>query len=82
LSVLLPAIMVQSAYSRDFEEEADGDAAEILKRMGANPARFADLLKRLDAENCGKKTCEPGWLSDHPETQARIEHLRAVERKK
>jgi len=83
LSVLLPAILVQSAYSRGNEEEADGDAVKILQRMGANPEHFADLLARLDAKNCGKgKHCEPGWLSDHPETQVRIEHLREVERKK
>ena len=74
LSVLLPAILVQSAYSRQNEEEADGDAVEILKRMGAKPARFADLLARLNAKNCGKKDCEPGWISDHPETEVRIEH--------
>jgi Zn-dependent protease with chaperone function len=82
LSVLLPAILVQSAYSRENEEEADGDAVETLKRMGAKPERFAELLKRLDAANCGKSKCEPGWLSDHPQTEARIEHLRIVEHKK
>ena len=81
LSVILPAVLVQSAYSRQNEDEADADAVKILTRLGSDPAHFAALLERLDAKNCGKKGCSPGWLSDHPQTEARITHLREVQRK-
>jgi len=82
LSVILPGILVQSAYSRGFEQQADDDAAALLGRIGASPARFALLLERLDKRTCGKDGCGPGWLGDHPQTQTRADHLRAMEGKK
>ncbi len=82
LSVILPGILVQSAYSRAFEQQADDDAATLLRRMGANPGRLADLLERMENKICGKKGCGPSWLGSHPQTSARAERLRAVSWKK
>jgi predicted Zn-dependent protease len=77
MSVILPGILVQSAYSREFEQQADDDGAALLRRIGGHPARMADLLQRIDAKICGKDGCGPGWLGSHPQTAVRVEHLRA-----
>jgi Zn-dependent protease with chaperone function len=77
MSVILPAILVQSAYSREFEQQADDDGAKLLLGIGGHPSRLADLLQRMDRKICGKDGCGPGWLGGHPETSVRVEHLRA-----
>lgn len=82
LSVILPGILVQSAYSRDFERQADDDAAATLTRIGGHPAALAAFLERLETHACGKKECLPSWLGDHPATDARAERLRAEDTKK
>ena len=82
LSVILPGILVQSAYSRAFEQQADDDAAALLLRMGAKPSHMADLLERLENKACAKKSCGPSWLGSHPETASRAERLRAETPKK
>jgi Zn-dependent protease with chaperone function len=82
LSVILPGILVQSAYSRAFEQQADDDAAKLLRRMGAKPAHLADLLERMEKTICAKRSCGPSWLGSHPDTSVRAERLRAVSWKK
>ena len=82
LSVILPGVLVQSAYSRAFEQQADDDAADLLRRMGARPSRLGDLLQRMEAKICGQKGCGPSWLGSHPQTSLRAERLRAGPRKK
>ncbi len=77
MSVILPGILVQSAYSREFEQQADDDGAKLLKRIGGHPSRMGDLLLRIDRKLCGKEGCGPGWLGSHPETSLRVERLRA-----
>lgn len=75
LSVILPGILLQSAYSRGAEQEADDDAAAMLVRLGGHPAKLAALLKRLDRRNCGKSGCGPSWLGNHPQTDVRVKRL-------
>ncbi len=82
LSVILPGILVQSAYSRAFEQQADDDAAALLLRMGAKPSHMADLLERLENKACAKRACGPSWLGSHPQTALRAERLRAETPKK
>ena len=76
LATLLPGILVQAAYSRDLEQQADDDAAAVLKRLGGDPAHLADLLDRMEKTLCGKQGCSSGWLGDHPETDLRALRLR------
>lgn len=73
---ILPGILVQSAYSREFEQQADDDAAVTLRRMGKNPAALADLLERLERTVCRPKQCGPNWLGSHPATAERAARLR------
>jgi Zn-dependent protease with chaperone function len=73
---ILPGILLQSAYSRQFEQEADDDAAATLRRRSENPARLADLLERMARALCHGQDCTPGWLGSHPATSVRAARLR------
>lgn len=75
-AAILPGILLQAAYSRSFEQQADDDAARQLRRMGKNPAALADLLERLDKKMCGRGDCGPSWLGSHPATTLRTARLR------
>ncbi len=76
MTVLLPAILLQSAYSRKFEQQADDDAAALLRRHGEDPAALAGFLERMELKTCGKAGCGPSWLGSHPVTSARAARLR------
>ena len=80
ISAILPGIVVQSAYSRGFEQQADDDGAATLRRMGEKPSHMADLLERMDKKLCGKTGCPPSWIGDHPDTAKRAARLRAEDR--
>ena len=75
-ATILPGILLQAAYSRAFEQQADDDAARQLRRMAKNPAALADLLERLDKKMCGREGCGPSWLGSHPTTALRATRLR------
>lgn len=80
ISSILPGVIVQSAYSRRFESQADDDGAAVLRRLGEKPSHMADLLERLDKQLCGKAGCPPSWIGDHPDTMARAARLRAEDK--
>lgn len=75
-ATILPGILLQSAYSRVFEQEADDDGALLMRRLGKNPTAMADLLERMNKQMCGKGDCSMGWLGSHPDTAARAARLR------
>lgn len=77
MATILPGILVQSSYSRGFEQQADDDSAKLMLSMGAKPSHLADLLERLEATHCGKTGCAHGWLGSHPDTDVRAAKLRA-----
>jgi Zn-dependent protease with chaperone function len=77
IATVLPTMLVESSYSRGFEQQADDDSARTMKRIGADPAALGAFLERLDGEICGKHGgCGPSWLGSHPETAARAARLR------
>lgn len=82
IATILPGILVQSAYSRRFEQQADDDAAQILLRAGEDPAGLAHILQRIDGKVCGKKGCGPSWLGDHPLTAERVARLLSERKRK
>lgn len=45
----LPNILMDSAYSRDHEWEADSYALETMQKNGISTSRFADIMKRLES---------------------------------
>jgi Zn-dependent protease with chaperone function len=78
MATLLPGILIQSAYSRTSEQQADDDSAAMMRHIGADPAALGDLLERMEQKVCGKGGCKmPSWLGDHPDTDARAAKLRS-----
>ncbi len=74
LAAAVPAILLRTRYSRQFESEADDYAFALLKRRGQSPQAFADLLRRLSLEE--HEPADPHslrqYLSTHPATEDRI----------
>lgn len=77
IAVILPGILMQSAYSREFETEADKSSIAILTRLGEKPAAMASLLERLDKKHCGEEGCGKSWLGNHPDTARRAAMFRS-----
>lgn len=65
LAALIPVMLVESKYSRDFEREADLFAHGLMRRHGIPLRAFADLLQRL-ATSHGESDGEAGFFSSHP----------------
>jgi Zn-dependent protease with chaperone function len=78
IATLLPGVLLQAAYSRRLEQQADDDAAIVVKRLGGDPSHLADLLERMEARLCQKATCPPNWLGTHPESRLRAIRLRSA----
>jgi predicted Zn-dependent protease len=75
LAVAVPSVLLQSGYSRAFEEEADSYAFTRLKQIGVAPRHFADIMRRLEASHrrvAGNEQHVLDYLSSHPNTESRI----------
>jgi hypothetical protein len=76
-----PAALLQAAYSRDAEAQADRDALRMMRENAIPPAALADMLERLERSHAGRT--EPGhgtgvdYLASHPATAERIRILRS-----
>ena len=90
LLATVPVLLGQSAYSRDFEREADLDAIAMLRANGLSPAVMAELFERLGAKRAavakaasgaaGKGGLFDGDLgiafASHPDDAERIQRFR------
>jgi len=63
------------SYSRQFEEEADAGAVELLAGAGIDTAAFANFFDRLEQSGGGGPL--PAILASHPAPQERSAMLRA-----
>lgn len=74
----LPALLLQTGYSRAMEREADAHALALMRRTCLPPRRFADIMTRLEAARPG---ADAGFtlFSTHPETRERIKVFRVQE---
>jgi Zn-dependent protease with chaperone function len=72
----LPAFLLQSGYSRQFEKEADTLAGQYMLQQGWGTKPLRNILQRLAGEGDEKI---PAWLSTHPGTEERLQHLEAME---
>jgi predicted Zn-dependent protease len=85
LAAILPTVLLQRGYSRQFEDQADSYAFQRLKQIGLSPRDFAQILTRLEAfrakEEAAKGTAAGeytlDYLSTHPATTQRIERALA-----
>jgi predicted Zn-dependent protease len=76
--------LLNLAYSREQEEEADQLGIEYLSRAGYDPQAMGDLLERLarqtdlEARLRGQQSSRPPvWASTHPEPVARVRLARS-----
>jgi Zn-dependent protease with chaperone function len=85
-SVLATAapVLLATRYSRDFEREADREAASLLKSVGRPVEPLVELFGKLEGERAGKGSDRPRGLADyfssHPGTAERIRILREAGR--
>lgn len=76
LLTILPVTLLELAYARDFELEADAQAVERLVVIGRDPEALAQALQRLSPE--GGKGASSSYLSTHPPTAERLDALAAA----
>lgn len=80
IAVTLPTVILQSGYSREFEDEADTFAIARLKQIGISPRAFANILERLEKARPNKGARgSRDYFSTHPLTAARVERALAAE---
>ena len=70
--IAVPTFLLQSHYSRGFEEEADNFAFGVLAGHRISPAWFASAMRKLDADNDDDTAGGIAYLSSHPSSAARI----------
>ena len=68
--VAIPTFLLDSHYSRSFEEEADRHAFDLLARHGESPHWFAEAMRRLASEAPDDR--QLAYLSSHPTSALRI----------
>ena len=78
LTVSIPAVLLESGYSRGHEDEADAFALRLLLRTQRSPQAFADIMRRLQK----KLGVQDGvaYFSTHPPTEERIRRAEAAAR--
>lgn len=67
----------QLDYSRELETEADENGLKTMKQNRINPRGMLQLLELLKAESVAEPALMK-YLSTHPDTQARIDHVKAI----
>jgi Zn-dependent protease with chaperone function len=80
IAASLPAVLIQSGYSRQAETEADAVAARYMVARGIGTKPLRDILERLEAQ--GKGGNIPSLLRTHPGTRERLEALERLETKR
>lgn len=65
-----PTVLVNAAYSRDFEREADDHAFRWMAEDGVSPRRLGELLARMEKAQGG--TGRGGYLASHPDLAERV----------
>lgn len=72
----LTTITLLNQYSREYEEEADLTAMDLLIKTGYNPVGFLTFLERLYAREMFKPEVNLGIFQTHPETENRINYVK------
>ena len=79
----LPAVLMELAYSREFEMQADDFAYDFLIEHSVDPRHFSDIMRRLanaadspDGTQASVQAApESVYLSTHPEISSRIQRF-------
>tara|TARA_R110002012_G_scaffold287185_7_gene479323 strand:- start:34533 stop:35216 length:684 start_codon:yes stop_codon:yes gene_type:complete len=71
--------MLAARLSRSDEYEADAYAAALLTKAGIGVRPQISLFEKLEALTQSNHGTAPAWLMSHPQTQDRINALRALQ---
>ncbi|PLX49471.1 MAG: peptidase M48 [Desulfobulbaceae bacterium] len=77
LGSTLPMVLIESGYSRKFEQEADLLAGRYFLERGQSLAPYAELLRRLTKDD--KLPAAASFLASHPNPQQRLQALAELE---
>ncbi|MDO9555926.1 MAG: M48 family metalloprotease, partial [Atribacterota bacterium] len=72
----LTTITLLNQYSREYEEEADLTAIDLLIKTGYNPVGFLTFLERLYTQEMFKPEVNLGIFQTHPETENRVNYVK------
>jgi len=72
----LTTITLLNQYSREYEEEADLTAIDLLIKTGYNPVGFLTFLERLYVREMFRPEVDLGIFQTHPDTENRINYVR------
>lgn len=72
---VLPTLLLDYRYSREFETQADDFAVQTLARKGIAPCHLGAILARMEAAEGEESASAPDFLSTHPATDQRIRRL-------
>jgi len=70
-----PVVLINLAYSRDMEREADAYAFAFMQEHRLDPVHFANIMERL-GKQYEEDGVAAGILSTHPDTRDRIARFR------
>ena len=76
LSATLPTVLVESRYSRQFEQEADRYAVELLQKQDITPEQLIRILTLLEQSHGAG--FEFDYLSSHPAMDKRIAVIQSL----
>ena len=74
----LTTITFLNQYSREYEEEADLTAIDLLTKTEFNPVGFLTFLERLHTREMFKPEVNLGIFQTHPETENRINYVKEM----
>ena len=72
----LTTITFLNQYSREYEEEADLTAIELMFKAGYNPVGFLTYMERLYSREMFKPSIDLGIYQTHPDTINRINYIK------
>lgn len=85
----IPAFLLQSRFSREFETESDAYAIASMQRAGVPTRHLADMLEKLEAahrQKADEAAVEEGkeggvmdYISTHPPTRERVRAIREAD---
>lgn len=77
MAATMPTLLIESGYSREFEEEADLFAGEYMAQKGWGTGSFRDILQSLGRE--AGESDVPSFFLTHPGTDNRLDALRQLD---
>ncbi|MEM9400354.1 MAG: M48 family metallopeptidase [Verrucomicrobiota bacterium] len=77
IAVSLPAFLLETGYSRKFEDEADAYAVEQCLEVGISSEALVNILKKL-GNKLDRYEKAVNWMSTHPATSERVRAIRKL----